>query len=178
MANLAFQTLAEGHLDDLGGKGSQALELGLSAFDMKSFEKFFLMGEVERFVECDFIFLFDGVARMSEALGECAIVGHEKQAFTFLIEAPYMKQCRVFGRNKIVNRAPATLVGTSHNKSSGFVQEEGDWCGRMNTPSIDAHIVFCSNLRREIFYAGSVDHYCSRGDDLIARTPRAKTRSG
>jgi hypothetical protein len=48
----------------------------------------------------------------------------------------------------------------------------------MNAATIDSHIVILFDLRGEILNPRAIDHHSSRGDELIAGTPRAETGSG
>lgn len=69
-----------------------------------------------------------------------------------------MEEREVFGRQEIVNRAATALVGARHDKAFWFVKKQRDWCRRMDTASIDSHIVVFVDLSRKIFNACAVDH--------------------
>ncbi len=177
-ANLALQALAEGDLNDLGSENPQVLEFGAATFYMKSLEEFFLMDGVECLVERDFVFLLDRVAWVREALGEVAIIGHHEQSLALLVEASDMEESRVFRWHQVINRAAATLVGAGHNKPSRLVEKEGNRRRGMNAATIDPHIVIFFDLCGEILNPRAIDHYSSRGDELIAGPPGAETGSG
>jgi len=58
-ADLAFDALFEDDAKFGGGKDVDFFHFGAPAFDMETAQEFVAMGGVERFIEGDFVFLFD-----------------------------------------------------------------------------------------------------------------------
>ena len=62
--------------------------------DAETTEQFFPVGDVERLVQADFVFLFDLMARMREQVGEVAIICDDEEPFAVLVESAHVVDAR------------------------------------------------------------------------------------
>ena len=119
-ADLAFDALPQHDLERTRPNDSELLDFRSPAFDAKPAQKFFPMARIERFIQTDFIFLFNMVTRMCQGERELAVVRHDEETVAFFIESADMKESGPIFWQEVENRAAFALVLRGAEESARF----------------------------------------------------------
>ena len=102
-------------------------------------------------VERDFIFFFDFMPRMREALREIAIVRENKDPFALRIETADVEEPRQFCRQEIEDSVARVRIAASGDEALRLVQENVEMPLRWpNEFAVDFDVVTVARLRAEI----------------------------
>jgi hypothetical protein len=134
VADLPFEPLLENDPEPIVGESLNFHGPGQTGFNPDSTQHFFSVLDLERFIECDFVFLFHVMAGMGERIGEVAIVCHQNQAFAFHVQTAHVKNARPFRWKEVKNGSPVSFVAGSTDESFGFVESSGECGWRVEDP--------------------------------------------
>ena len=123
-ANLPVDSLAQDHPharhpDRLHFLHARAFSIEHHAGQQLRRERW-LPGAIER----HFVFLFDFVARMRQALREIAVVGQDEKAFGLRVEPADIEEARELRRQEIEDRVARIGIGAGRNEAGRFVQDD------------------------------------------------------
>ena len=90
-ADLAIDSLTQNDAYTRGSKLVQSQNFRALAIKENSAQKFRRQRRIPQTIEHDFIFFFDLMSRMNEALGKVAVVSEKDESFTLGIEPADMK---------------------------------------------------------------------------------------
>lgn len=129
-------------------------------------------------IERHFIFLFDFVARMGQALREVAIVRQDEKAFGLRVEPADIEKARKPGRQEIEDSIARIGIGSGGYKAGGFVQDDVElaFAAHQLAPHFD--MIVLRRLRAEVRADTTVDRDPPGGDQFIAMPSRTDTGSG
>jgi hypothetical protein len=129
-------------------------------------------------IERHFVFLFDFVAGMSQALREIAVVGQDEKPFGLRVEPANIEKAREFGRQEIENRVARIRIGARGNEARRFVQDDVEVALAVDQLVADFDVIALRRLRAEIGADATVDRNATVGDHLVAMPPRTDTSGG
>ena len=95
-ANLPIDTLAQDHSQFGRRNRTKLCQLRSFAIEKYSAQQLRRERRVPLSIECHFVFFFDFVTRMNDALSEVAIVRQNEQAFALSVETADVEQTRKF----------------------------------------------------------------------------------
>lgn len=136
------------------------------------------MGGIQRLVDRDLVFFVDLVARMGQREGKLSIVGHDEEAFAFLVEPSDVEDTRPAGGKQIVNGAAIEFVIGRNDVAARLVQNGMDRHLRAHDAITHLHNVLGADLRGEIFDEVAIDPHTAALDELLHTSAGAQTSSG
>ncbi len=86
------------------------------------------MLRIERFVEEHFIFLLDFVSRMTQPLGERAIVGEQKQSLAVFVQPANIVKASKMGRDQVEDRFAVSFIGPSAQETLRLMKKKAHSC--------------------------------------------------
>lgn len=88
-----------------------------------AFDEFWEMDfGVEGFIDDDFVFFFDALTGVHEAVREVTAIGHEEEAFAFFVEASNMMKVLKLGGEQVVDGQAVVGVTTTADIALGLVE--------------------------------------------------------
>ena len=133
---------------------------------------------IPRAIEGHFVFLFDFVARMRQALREIAVVGQDEKAFGLRVEPADVEEARELGRQEIENRVARIGIGAGGNEAGRFVQDDVELAFAADQLASDFDVIALRRLRAEVGADAAVDRDAPVGNQLVAMPPRTDTGGG
>ena len=117
-----------------------------------------------RAIERDFVFLFDLVARMGQALREIAVVGQDEEAFRLRVEPADIEKTGKLRRQEVENRIPCVRIDPGGNEAGRFVQDDVEMAFAADQLSANLHVIAFRRLRAEVGDDAAVDRDPPLGD--------------
>jgi len=133
---------------------------------------------IPRTIERYFVFLFDFVARMRQALCEVAVVGEDEEAFGLGIEPADIEEARKLRRQKIEDGVARVGVGAGGNVAGRFVKDEVKTAFTAHEFVADFDVVALRRLRAEVDADATVDGDAAFSNELVAMPPRTDPGCG
>jgi hypothetical protein len=177
-ANLAIDSLSQDNAQPDGRHGVESRNLSSLTIEKNSAQQFRREFRVPRAIQCHFVFLFNFVTWMRQALCEISVICEKKQTFGFCVKASNVEQPRELCRQQIKNSIAHVRISPGRNESGGLVQHDGEWRRDMNKFAIHLDVVAPAGLRAEVSAGFTVDSDPARRDQFIAMPTRSDTRSG
>jgi len=129
-------------------------------------------------VKRDLVFLFDFITRMSQPLGEIAVVGEKEQPFRLGIEPADIEESRQMGWQQVENRVPRIWIAPCRNKTRRLVQDDVESALTVDQFAVDFDVVALTGLDAEISADLAVDRNAAGCDQLIAMPARTEPGRG
>ena len=129
-------------------------------------------------IERHFVFLFNFVARMGQALREIAVIGQDEKAFSLRVEPANVEEARELRRQEIENGVARIGIGPRRNEAGRFVQDDIKLAFAPHQLASDFDVIAFRRLGAEIGADAPVDRDAPVGDQLVAMPPRTDTGGG
>lgn len=177
-ANLPIDSLLKDDAHDRRLERIDPFELGEFAIEHYPAKEFRGERWVPRSIQRDLIFLFDFVARVSEALREITVVRQDEQSFALCIEPTHVEKARTVRREEIEDRIARVWVTSSGDEAGRFMQDDVQVALRAHHFTPDFDVIARSRLCAEISANAAVDGNPTSGDQLIAVPAGTDTGGG
>jgi hypothetical protein len=177
-ANLTINSLPQNHAQPRRLEWVDCLEARALAVQHDAAQQFRSERRVPRAIERDLVFLFDLESRMSQPLGEIAVIREEKQAFGLRVEAADVEKSRQMGREKIEDRIARIRIASRRNETGRLMQHDVEPPLAVNEFAVDFNVVAVPGLRAEISADLAVDRDATGRDQFIAMPARTKPGRG
>lgn len=177
-ANLAVDPLEQNDAQPGGLEGEDFLEARALAIERDALEQPGGERRVPRPVDRDLVFLFDLVARMSQALSEVAVVGEKEKAFGLGVEPTDIEEPREMRRQEIEDGIARVRIAPRRNKTGRFMQHDVEPALAVHQFAIDFYMVALAGLNAEIGADLAVDRNATGGDEVIAMSARTEPGRG
>ena len=178
-ANLAVDALAQNNAEPIGFQRVHFLNPGALAVEHDAVEQFRRERSVPATIERHLVFFFDLVTRMSQALGEVAIVREEKKPFRLRVKPAYIEQARQVRREQVENGVAGVWIAARGNEASGLVQHQIEpalLCAEEF--AVDFDVVAFRRLRAEVGANLPVDRDPPGRNQFIAMPARPEPGRG
>ncbi len=129
-------------------------------------------------IENDLVLLFNLVTRMSESLGQVAVVSEQEETFRLGVESSDIKQARQMGRQKIENGVARIRIAPGRNETGRFMQHDVEPALTVDEFAPDLDMIAFRGLRAEVGANPAVDRHAARGNQFIAMAPRTQPGGG
>lgn len=133
---------------------------------------------IPRSIECHFVFFFDFVARVRQALRQIAVVREDEKSFCLRVEPANIEQARELRRQEIENRVARIGIGARGNEAGRFVQDDVELALAVHQLAPDFDVIALGRLRAEVCANTTVDRDAPVGNQLVAMPPRTDTGCG
>ena len=140
--------------------------------------QFFGQGWIPESIERHLVFFFYLVARVSEMLGEIAIVGEQKQTLGLRVEPADIEEPGKFCRQQVENRVPGMRIAPGGNKAGRLVEEDRERLFWPNELVIDLDVVARLDLGAEIGARLTVHRHAPGSDELVTMPARPEPGGG
>ncbi len=177
-ANLAIDSLSQDNAQANGRHGMESRNLCSLTIEKNSTQQFRREFGSPRAIQCHFVFLFNFVTWMRQALCEISVICEKKQTFGLCVKAPNVEQPRELCRQQIKNSIAHVRISPGRNESGGLVQHDGERRCDLNNLAIHLDVVAPVGLRAEVGAGFAVDSDLARCDQFIAMPTRSDTSSG
>src|SRR6476619_7908386 len=177
-ADLAIDSLSQDNAQANGRHGVESRNLCSLTIKKNSTQQFRREFGIPRAIQCHFVFLFNFVTWMRQALCEISVICEKKQTFGLCVKASNVEEPREFRRQQIKNSIAHVRISPGRNESGGLVQHDGEWRRDVDTFAIPLDVVPPAGLRAEVSAGFTVDSDPARRDQFIAMPTRSDTRGG
>lgn len=115
---------------------------------------------------------------MGELLRQLAVIREKEQALSLRVEPADVEELGEFLRKQIENRVAGMSVFARGNKTSGFVQQDGEGRIEMEETAIHFHVVTRHWLPAKVGADFAVDRDAAGRDQFVAMAPRTDAGGG
>lgn len=133
---------------------------------------------IPRTIERHFVFFFNLIARMRQALGEIAVIRQNEKSFGLRIEPADIEKARELRRQEIENRISGIRIGARRNETGRFVEDDVKPAFAAHQLVPDFDVIALGRLRAEIGADTAVDRDATIGNQLVAMPPRTNPSGG
>ena len=128
-----------------------------------------------RSIERHFVFLFNLVTGMRQALREIAVVREDKKPFGLRVKPANIEEPRKLGRQEIENRIARIGIGAGGNETGRLVQNDVEVALAVYQFAPNFDVIALCRLRAEIGADAAVDRDAPVGNQLVAMPSRTDT---
>ena len=116
---------------------------------------------IPRSIERYFVFFFDFVARVRQALRQIAVVRENEESFGLRVEPANIEQARELRRQEIENRVARIGIGARGNEAGRFVKDDIELALAAHELANDFDVSALRRLRAEVGADAAVDRDAS-----------------
>ena len=124
------------------------------------------------------VLFFDLESRMSELLGEIAVVRQEQQSLALRVQASNIEKARELWREQIENGIARMWIASRRNNSGRLVQRDRQLALEMHDLPVNFDVIALVRLRAEVGANAAVNCDPAGRDQLITLSTRTNARRG